>query len=674
VADSLGSAVLTVSVDDTQFQAGLNRAKVAADGFQRALAGLGVATTVGGVLAFVGNQIRELDDASAAVRTLGVDSDDLSKRLRSLSVELDNNVSQVELTKAAYDVASSGFATAADATNVLRAAALGAKGGFADINDVARALTGVLNAYGMSSKNAGLIVDQFVKTQADGVITVRQYANEIGNVASIAAASGVKLEELNAAIATATLRGVPVQQTFTGLRQAIGSIIKPTQQASELAASLGLQFNVAALQSKGLGGVLADVQAKTGGAADKVAILLGSVEAQAAVQPLLNDNLVKYNELLARQAQASGEAAKASDINSRTISGGLKQIGTGFSNLATTLDTTLTPLFAGFIKSINEVLIKLNQVSALSPAKVQARELQAGNAVQAAIGPFGGSGFFGAVEVKFGGKTYKGTAAGIREAIVQDLLKKDLAALNPQSSQGGGAQADKPQPQPPPVAGLSKFEMAQNELKVQGTLQQVQYARQLSALEGTSLLQLQNKLAIEEKLRAAKAAQLAVEQELARPSNQPGALDKLRNTERQANLEVTLAYEQAGASLFKNAKSAADALRSSQESLQSTLRGGFDLLSPGLQQEQIARARASIQPLVDRGVIRTGIDISSPDKLFQVAQFAESFSRAEQDLGKALIENTAAQKALAEKNWQVNVAVPGGSASGDVVSAVNSQL
>lgn len=448
MADQLGTAVLTLSVDDSQFNAGLQRAQSTVQqvggSLRNALGTLGVATSAAGFAAFIGNQVTQLDAASAAVRTLGVDSQELGERLRALSVELGSNISTLELTKAAYDVASSGFSSAADATQILRASALGAKGGFAEVNDVASALTGVLNAYGLSASEASKIVDGFVQTQADGVITVRQYAAEIGNIASIAAASGVGIEELNAAIATSTLRGVPVAQTFTGLRQALASIIKPSEQAKELANKLGIDFSVSALQAKGLGGVLADVQQKTGGAADAIAILLGSVEAQAAVQPLLNDQLVKYNELLGNQAQSSGAAAKAAQINAGTISDGLKQIGNGFSNLATTLDTVLSPLFAGFIKDINNILNKLNQVAALAPDKVLAREKQATDAVASQLFPGQGSGFFGAVEIKFNGKTYKGSATGIREAIIQDLLRKDLAAINQQQSSGGGGSAGSP--------------------------------------------------------------------------------------------------------------------------------------------------------------------------------------------------------------------------------------
>jgi hypothetical protein len=109
--------------------------------------------------------------------------------------------------------------------------------------------------------------------------------------------------------------------------------------------------------------------------------------------------------------------------------------------------------------------------------------------------------------------------------------------------------------------------------------------------------------------------------------------------------------------LVKNANIAAEALKSAQESIQGVLRGGFEFLTPGLQQEQVIRARAAVQPLVDRGVIRQGVDISTPERLFQLANFAESFRKAENDLGLAISENTKAQRALTEKDWAVNVDV-----------------
>ena len=456
------------------------------------------------------------------------------------------------------------------------------------MNDVASALTGVLNAYGLSASEATKIVDGFVQTQADGVITVRQYAGEIGNIASIAAASGVGIEELNAAIATATLRGVPVAQTFTGLRQALASIIKPSEQAKDLAESLGIEFNVGALQAKGLGGVLADVQQKTGGAADKIAVLLGSVEAQAAVQPLLNDQLVKYNELLAKQAQSSGAAADAAQINASTISEGLQQIGNGFSNLATTLDTVLSPLFAGFIRDVNNILAKLNQVSALAPDKVLAREREATDAVAGQLFPGQGSGFFGPVTVKYKGKTYKGSAAGIREAILQDLLKGELAKINE------AANAPTPVADPsataasakPPVAEAQEYtrltqealnkQTRLNELKktegqrwaesiaaaneLQSIQDQILIQQQRGSLTGTGIGALESLRGFRDAQRAEQNAQAALR---ANPES-----TELFNASQQAAANVQLSAAKTKADLEDAFRSAQDAVRSISRSIE----------------------------------------------------------------------------------------------------------
>jgi TP901 family phage tail tape measure protein len=562
VADQLGQAVLTLTVDDRQFNAGLNRAKSAAEGagqaLRNAIGGLGLATSTAGIAAFIGQQVTQLDAASAAVRTLGVDSAQLVPKLRALSVELGNNISVVELTKAAYDVASSGFATAADATAILRASALGAKGGFAEVADVASAVTGVLNAYGKTSAEAGLLVDQFVQTQADGVITVRQYAAEIGNIASIAAASGISIQELNAAIATATLRGVPVAQTFTGLRQAISSIIKPSEQAKELASSLGLDFSLSALQAKGFGGVLADVQAKTGGATDKIAILLGSVEAQAAVQPLLNDKLLKYNELLGRQAKAAGAASDASQTNASTISSGLEQIGAGFSNLATSLDTVLSPLFAGFLKDINSILIKLNQVSALAPDKVQKRERQATDIVAGQISFLQGTGFFGPATVTYGGKTYKGSATGIREAIIQDLLRRDLADINkPSGSRGKSSPPVKPPVLPDKqLLAQQQQQRVEAELALQTVTQRIAAANELAAAEaGVVREAIRQRQEIEAGVQAAKnqVIQIGAQIDALRQQGKDGPeLQKLVDEQKVAALDVRLKLIE-GATALKDA-------------------------------------------------------------------------------------------------------------------------
>ncbi len=410
MAESIGRAVFDLELNDGAFRAGLRQsqesiktftdssgrlrdefgryvkqqdaANASLGGFNQQLGAAsgikGLTSQIGSLVAQLGtlavaaqafNQIKQADDAAAAVRTLGVDAVALNDNLKLVSAGLKANISTVELTKAAYDVASAGFASAADATDILKASALGAKGGFSSIQVVADGATSVLNAYGLSAKEATKIIDGFITTQNDGKIVVGQYADRIGTIAPIAAAAGVSIEELNAAISAATAQGVPVEATFAGLRQVISSIVKPTQEASELAQRLGLQFNGASLQAKGLGAFLQEVAAATKGSATANSVLFGSVEALTAVQPLLNDQLATYNKFLDNQKSSAGAAAAAADITSKTISSGVEAIGNAFSNLVTSSN------FSSIGVSLSGIAEAINGIS-LTPAQQELTALE----------------------------------------------------------------------------------------------------------------------------------------------------------------------------------------------------------------------------------------------------------------------------------------------------------
>lgn len=298
----------------------------------------------------------EADKAAAAVRTLGVDSEKLRRRLLAVSNETKGLVSQTQLLEASYDVASAGFNDAASAANILKAATLGAVGGLSDLNTVADATTSVLNAYGLSSDKASKIVDGFIQTQNDGKIVVGQYANQIGRVAPIAAAAGVGIEELNAAISAVTATGVPVESTFAGLRQAIAGVIKPTEEARKTSELLGLEFSSAAIKTKGFGGFLTDVIEKTGGSEVALTKLFGSVEAVAAIMPLANDKLKKFNASLDNQKDSAGAAKKATEELGGTVSAQATSIVSNIGNVARQLDQYLTPVIKGLVTNVNNAL------------------------------------------------------------------------------------------------------------------------------------------------------------------------------------------------------------------------------------------------------------------------------------------------------------------------------
>ena len=323
----------------------------------------------------------EADKARAAVRTLGVDVKTLEGQLVGVVARTGGLASTNQLLAASYDVASAGFGKAADITKILEASLLGAVGGMTDIGTVSDAATSVMNAFGLTTDSVSKIVDGFVQTQNDGKIVVGQYASQIGRVAPIAAAAGVGIDELNAAISTVTAQGVPVESTFAGINQVIASVVKPTAEAAKAAKRLGIDFSSAAIKTKGFGGFLEDVIKKTGGSEVEITKLFSSVDALKALMPLVNDDLVTFNKNLDNQKNATGAAGDAADIMGQTVSSQISQIVNNITTLVRGLDQVLGPAIKGLLDLINSVLTaataavaKLTEMFQMNRARTQARK------------------------------------------------------------------------------------------------------------------------------------------------------------------------------------------------------------------------------------------------------------------------------------------------------------
>ena len=338
-----------------QAQTASNNLTKSVGGLGRALGMVGSGLLVAGAIRNYFKGFNEAERARTAVKSLGVDVDILSSNLLHLSNSLEGAYSQTELLAASYDVASAGFTDAAEAAQVLEASALGAVGGMSDLGTVSDAVTSVLNSYGMEASKANKIVDGFIQTQNDGKIIVDQYARQIGRIAPTAKSAGISIDELNAAISTITAQGVPVEQTFTGLNQAIVSILKPTSQAEKIAKQLGIEFNAAALESKGFEGVLSDIAASDA-TTDQLAKLFGSVEAMKAVFPLINDDLVKFNQNLLNQANASGVALDATDEFQQTLSQQFGNLINIVGNLTRVLDQALGPALQDILGTVSNIV------------------------------------------------------------------------------------------------------------------------------------------------------------------------------------------------------------------------------------------------------------------------------------------------------------------------------
>ena len=316
-------------------------------------AGLAVTGTVG-KSSF--DAAKGLEDERRKLATLTTESIQLTSAIQSLVSEQGYLTNSAESASAAYEILSSGYTKQSDVLNILKASTLGAVGGFSDIKTVADAATTILNSFGLSADKTDQIIDGMIQTQNDGKIVVGQYADQISKVASIAAAAGLSVEEMNASVSAITATGVKADSAMSGLRQALISVIRPTDQARELAKQIGLQFNLAAIQTKGWSEFLKDVTDKTKGSSDALSILFSDIDGYNAVLKLTGPNIDRYNKFLENQTRNALAAAKAAKIAVDPF----KQFDNATKDFSVTIGKLFLPMITGMITELTKFINLLN--------------------------------------------------------------------------------------------------------------------------------------------------------------------------------------------------------------------------------------------------------------------------------------------------------------------------
>lgn len=313
---------VTQDYDDTASRAGAGVAALGAntadlgnrldEAKSKLLAASAAVTAVGVILGSATEKSSEFGKSMAEVSTLLDDTsgmDQLTEHVRALSREFGGNVNAN--ATALYEILSAGAGSATEAVDTLTAANKLAVGGVTEVKTAADGLTSVLNAYGTAAGSAASVADAFFVAALEGKTNIDELSNSIGQVAPIATTVGVSLDELLASISAITLGGVKTSEAVTQIRSAVSSVIKPTKEAAELADQLGLQFDAAAIKSKGLAGFLADVQAKTKGNAEQMAILFGNVEGLQGVLALTGTQAESFGNILDAMAQKAGATETA---------------------------------------------------------------------------------------------------------------------------------------------------------------------------------------------------------------------------------------------------------------------------------------------------------------------------------------------------------------------------
>ncbi len=267
----------------------------------------------------------------------------MQEDLRGLSVEMGTNV--VDSTKALYQAISAGVPKE-NAISFLRVASQSAIAGVTDVETAVDGLTSVMNAYKMEASEAEKVSDILFSGVKLGKTTFGELSKSMFQVAPLAAAMNVPLEEVTAAVATLTKQGVPTSVAMTQIRAALVSLQKPNSDMVSALGELGVSTGQALLDSKGLQGALEALRTESGLGATELTRAFGSVEASGAVLALTGENFkgaVTDLEAVTSSAKSMFEAFKE---NNEGLWADLKKIGSAFREIALQIGEQFAPKVA----------------------------------------------------------------------------------------------------------------------------------------------------------------------------------------------------------------------------------------------------------------------------------------------------------------------------------------
>lgn len=270
--------------------------------------------------------------------------------------------------KALYQTISAGYGEAEQAAKMLETANKLAVGGVTEVDNAVDGLTNIMNTYKSANLEALDVSDAMFVAMKEGKTTIGELSSQIGRVAPGAEAMGIKFDEVLASISAVTSKGIDTAQTVSGLAAALGNINKPSKDAADEAKRLGIQFNAAALRSKGLKGFLDSITGSAKYNQDTMAKLFGSIEAFKTMTALSANESEKFNDVLAKMETRVGATDTAVAKMEKTFDHQAKRFKIIRQNILATIGDTVESMLAPVVKFLNMAGSAINKfINTLPP-------------------------------------------------------------------------------------------------------------------------------------------------------------------------------------------------------------------------------------------------------------------------------------------------------------------
>lgn len=230
--------------------------------------------------------------------------DQVANSVRSISDSF--NIPLLQTAAGVYQSLSNQVGDFATSLKFTEEAAKFAKATNSTLADSVDLLSGALRSYGKDTDEVGKVSGIFFTAIDKGRVTASELANAFGRVGPAAKEIGIDLEELAAAAATISDKGIGTSETLSQFRGIVNALTKPTVAMTEALQNLGFASVETAIATRGLDGILEDLASSGDRSASAFAALFPNVRGIGGALSLTGDNLKTFATNI-REARQNGE-------------------------------------------------------------------------------------------------------------------------------------------------------------------------------------------------------------------------------------------------------------------------------------------------------------------------------------------------------------------------------
>lgn len=346
---------------------------------------LGVTLPIVGVGTAATTMAMEFETSMSKIIGLVGIAEDEVKAMESSVLALAGQTAKAprELADGLFVLTSAGL-RGQDALDALEFSAKAGAAGLGEVNDIARAVAGAMNAYGTEVVDAASATDVIVATARAGNFETSQFAGALGRVLPFAVQAGASLEDLGGAVALLTRTNGDAAQSITQVQALFRAFVVPTEEAKKALADVGLSAGDMrrAIAEDGLPAALQMLDEALGGNREQLGRLLGSSEAASAAFQILDADAQAIVGTFGVVNEAAGLTNDAFNTVTDTSAFKLQQALAGIKTTLIEFGLIIAPVVTQVVEKITELAQKFSE---LSPGTQQF--IIVAGAIAAAIGP-----------------------------------------------------------------------------------------------------------------------------------------------------------------------------------------------------------------------------------------------------------------------------------------------